>query len=135
MIGIEFKASADIGEKFANLCNPAECHPPVCFPSPLLKKCSLFNDFLKFPLLAVLPVCSRYCKQLFEISINSHGEMTCTEQDSVEEFMTSSAMHRVHIGKGRTVSLYGWFLRQSCPVWLGGIQQPLYALGHYKISG
>ncbi|GFW64617.1 hypothetical protein TNCV_3514391 [Trichonephila clavipes] len=45
MIGIEFKASADIGEKFAKLCNPAECHPPVSFPSPHLKKCSLFNDF------------------------------------------------------------------------------------------
>ncbi|GFY06727.1 ubiquinone biosynthesis protein COQ4 homolog, mitochondrial [Trichonephila clavipes] len=48
MIGIVFKASADIGEKFAELCNPADCHPPVSFPSPLLKKCSLFNDFLMF---------------------------------------------------------------------------------------
>ncbi|GFX38579.1 hypothetical protein TNCV_3475711 [Trichonephila clavipes] len=47
MIGIVFKASADIGEKFAMFCNPAECHPPVSFPSPLLKKCSLFNDFPK----------------------------------------------------------------------------------------
>ncbi|GFW86228.1 hypothetical protein TNCV_4779401 [Trichonephila clavipes] len=45
MIGIVFKASADIGEKFAKLCNPADCHPSVSFPSPLLKKCSLFNDF------------------------------------------------------------------------------------------
>ncbi|GFV61300.1 RING-box protein 2 [Trichonephila clavipes] len=45
MIGIVFKASADFGEKFAKLCNPADCHPPVSFPSPLLKKCSLFNDF------------------------------------------------------------------------------------------
>ncbi|GFX38875.1 uncharacterized protein TNCV_4753511 [Trichonephila clavipes] len=45
MIGIVFKASADIGEKFAKLCNPADCHPPVSFPSPLLEKCSLFNDF------------------------------------------------------------------------------------------
>ncbi|GFW77374.1 hypothetical protein TNCV_2497672 [Trichonephila clavipes] len=47
MIGIVFKASADIGEKFAKFCNPADCHPPVSFPSPLLKKCSLFNDFPK----------------------------------------------------------------------------------------
>ncbi|GFT98662.1 hypothetical protein TNCV_1901421 [Trichonephila clavipes] len=45
MIGIVFKASADVGEKLATLCNPAECHPPLSFPSPLLKKCSLFNDF------------------------------------------------------------------------------------------
>ncbi|GFW20527.1 hypothetical protein TNCV_4547941 [Trichonephila clavipes] len=27
MIGIVFKASSDIGEKFAKLCNPADCHP------------------------------------------------------------------------------------------------------------
>ncbi|GFS68822.1 hypothetical protein TNCV_409081 [Trichonephila clavipes] len=47
MIGIVFKASANIGEKFAKLCNPADCHPPVPLPSPLLKKCSLFNDFPK----------------------------------------------------------------------------------------
>ncbi|GFT86710.1 hypothetical protein TNCV_1251711 [Trichonephila clavipes] len=45
MIDIVFKASADIGEKFVKLCNPADCHPPVSFPSPLLKKCPLFNDF------------------------------------------------------------------------------------------
>ncbi|GFT94313.1 hypothetical protein TNCV_927431 [Trichonephila clavipes] len=47
MIVIVFKASADFGEKFAKLCNPADCHPHVSFPSPLLKKCSLFNDFRK----------------------------------------------------------------------------------------
>ncbi|GFW07889.1 hypothetical protein TNCV_3920221 [Trichonephila clavipes] len=46
MIGIVFKASEDIGEKFAKFCNPADCHPSVSSPSPLLKKCSLFNDFL-----------------------------------------------------------------------------------------
>ncbi|GFX80504.1 hypothetical protein TNCV_5115051 [Trichonephila clavipes] len=59
MIGIVFKESADIGEKFAKLCNPADCHPPVSFPSPLLKKCSLFNDFLQ-SLQQWLPNCQAY---------------------------------------------------------------------------
>ncbi|GFU96935.1 hypothetical protein TNCV_483751 [Trichonephila clavipes] len=47
MFSIVFKVSADIGEKIAWLCNPVECHPLVSCPSPLLKKCSVFNDFRK----------------------------------------------------------------------------------------
>ncbi|PRD18403.1 UNVERIFIED_CONTAM: RING-box protein 2 [Trichonephila clavipes] len=80
MNSIVFKASADISEKFAKLCNPADCHPPVSFPSPLLKKCSLFNDFLFYS----YPE-TRMSQNVDETPVNDDEEMMDRDYENNEQ--------------------------------------------------